>query len=153
MSPTQARRCSWTAAGEPPLLGARRHARPECHASYDPFVHSMRRLFTMVAVILLSGVLPLAASVRLCPRRSCCRPHTKTATLTTNCCTPARCESPARSDEATSAKSASVQPQLFVAGVIAQHAVARTTTSDVPRRIDTGPPVRQRLAALSILLI
>ena len=109
----------------------------------------------MAAVVLLSGVLPLAASVRLCPKRACCRAQAKTATLTTTpgCCTPARCESSSRSDEATSAKSVSVQPQLFVADVTARHADVRTTTSDAPRRIDTGPPVRERLAALSILLI
>lgn len=117
----------------------------------------MRRLFAVAAVLLLSGLLPLAASARLCASKRCCRSRSRaTATVgaTSACCNPTSCGTETRDFDATSAKSAP-QPQLVVAAVSAQKVVFATTPGNATARVDSGPPplTRERLATLSILLV
>jgi len=117
----------------------------------------MRRLFAVATVLLLSGLLPLAASAGLCATKRCCRGRSQaTATVgaNTECCHPTSCGADTRDVDATSAKSAP-QPQLIVAAVSAQSVVIASTPSHATVRVDSGPPpvTRERLATLSILLV
>jgi len=120
-----------------------------------PFVPVMRRLYAAVVVLSLSGLLPLVAAAGLCAAKPCCHPHADAAaaSLATNpgCCGTTSNFS-AHSTEATSAKTAGVQPQL-VDRVGREHVlpvIAVSTRSG----IETGSlHTRQRLATLSILLI
>src|SRR3954454_19756377 len=118
----------------------------------------MRCLAAVATVLALSGLLPLSAMAGFCAARPCCRAHSHAgmAAMRTSpaCCNETNCDTSANHAEATSAKSTAVQPQLIVT-------LATPSTIVVPAQwlaaggpIDTGPrPVRQRLAALSILLI
>ena len=116
----------------------------------------MRRLFAAVVVLLLSGLLPLAAAAGFCSAKPCCRPHAdaSTASLATSpeCCGTTSNFSAPRT-EATSAKTAGVQPQLVDTGDRAQP-VLPAISVPTRRGIETGSHHRQqRLATLSILLI
>jgi hypothetical protein len=117
----------------------------------------MRRLFAVAAVLLLSGLVPLAASAGLCATKRCCRSRSHaTATVGANseCCNPTSCGTDSRDVDVTSAKSAP-QTQHIVAAISAQKVVIGTTPSNAPVRVDSGPPplTRERLATLSILLV
>lgn len=117
----------------------------------------MRRFFAVAAVLLLSGLLPLAASAGLCATKRCCRSRSHaTATVGANseCCNPTSCRTDTRDVDATNAKSVP-QPQLIVAALSAQKVVIATTPGNATIRVDSGPPplTRERLATLSILLV
>jgi hypothetical protein len=118
----------------------------------------MRRVFAIAAVLLLSGLLPLAANAGFCAARPCCRihAHASAASFGANgCCNPTNCDATAHSVDGTTAKSTTAPPPLFVAAVFAKTVVLLRTPSEMAARVDTGPPplTRQRLATLSILLI
>jgi hypothetical protein len=117
----------------------------------------VRRLYAIAAVLLLSGLLPLAANSGFCAAKPCCRihSHASTASLANPaCCNPTNCDTAIHYVDATSAKSTTVQPQVVVAAIRAQE-VLIAAQSDATIRVDSGPPplTRQRLATLSILLI
>jgi hypothetical protein len=116
----------------------------------------MRRLFAVAAILLLSGLLPLAASAGLCATKRCCRSRSHATAVGANseCCNPTSCGTGTRDVDATSAKSAP-QPQLVVAAVSAPKVVIAITPSNATVRVDSGPPplTRERLATLSILLV
>jgi hypothetical protein len=107
----------------------------------------MRRTFAIFAVLLLSGLLPLAASASACASEPCCRSHR-------DCC----------NEETTCATPAPVPQVVIVAGTTAPAFVVAAEEPlriiDVPqvahvdRYRDVGsPPTSRRLASLSILLI
>jgi hypothetical protein len=114
----------------------------------------MRRLVSVAVVLVLSGLLPLAASVGACGTKHCCRAQSHDAALANRgCCGhETNCLTAARDVQATAAASVTVAPQLVATVSIATR-VARAAAA-TPARIDAAPPpTRQRLAALSILLI
>jgi len=116
----------------------------------------MRRLFAAVVVLLLSGLLPLAAAAGFCAAKPCCHPHADagTASLATSpeCCGTTSNFSAPRT-EATSAKTAGVQTQL-ADRVVREKRVLPVIAVSTCSGIETGSPhTRQRLATLSILLI
>ena len=117
----------------------------------------MRRLFAVAAVLLLSGLLPLAASAGLCATKRCCRSRSRaaaTVSATSACCNPTSCGTDTRDVDATTAQSAP-QPQLVVAAVGAQEVIIAAMPRNATVRVDSGPPpmTRERLATLSILLV
>ena len=117
----------------------------------------MRRFFVLAAVLLLSGLVPLAASAGFCARRVCCRTQSNagTAAVGSNpgCCKVNNGDT-ANHNEATNAKALQVQLQLASMAVGVPATTAVIVASDSPRRT-TGspPPTRERLATLSILLV
>ena len=116
----------------------------------------MRRLYAAVVVLLLSGLLPLAAAAGLCAAKPCCFPHTDAGTVSLaaspECCGTTSNFS-ANRIEATSAKTAGVQPQLVDTGGRVQPVLPAISIS-TRGGIETGSlHTRQRLATLSILLI
>jgi hypothetical protein len=117
----------------------------------------MRRLFTTVVMFMLSGLVPLALSAGFCGTKPCCHLHAdgSTASLDTR---PKCCETvsdfSAHSEEATSAKTTQLHPQLVDPDGPVQAVLLPATPACTHGRIVSGPPhPRQRLATLSILLI
>ncbi|HEV7484543.1 MAG TPA: hypothetical protein VGQ65_02590 [Thermoanaerobaculia bacterium] len=126
----------------------------ECRDHQDPFVLVMRRLFAAVAVLMLSGLLMLAAG--LCGGKACCHSQApgSAASLDTNppCCDETNCDT-TLSVDATAAKTAIVQPPQVAAITVAVQPLLLQSTSPRPR-IQSGPlGTRQKLATRSILLI
>ena len=121
------------------------------------FVPLMRRTFALVAVVLLSGMLPLAASVGFCGDKPCCRSRIALATASLGaprpCCNETNC-SAARDTEATNAKGASVRVQFPVVVVTTARTLITSGAEYALALPFTGsPPTARRLATLSILLI
>src|SRR4029077_5923526 len=98
-------------------------------------VNTMRRVFAIASVLLLSGFLPLAANAGLCAAKPCCRVHPRASTAalgaSSGCCNPTNCDATAHSVDATAAKSTTVQPQLFVAAVCAKTVVFVRTPGEM----------------------
>lgn len=114
----------------------------------------MRRIAAVAAMFLLSGALPLVAASGLCATRPCCRSHHASVKAQRPCCTPGNCDVTANHDDATTAKVAADAPQFSATLIVVPDVVVATPRIASDLRIDTGPPTtRQRLAALSILLI
>ena len=117
----------------------------------------MRRAIAAAAVLILSGLLPLAATAGLCAMKPCCHAHRDASPMARasdpKCCSETNCDAASSHVDATASKTMTVHP-TFVATPAAQVdvvVVARLVPHD---RLDTGPPpTRQRLATLSILLI
>jgi len=110
----------------------------------------------MVIVLAVSGLLPLTVMSGFCAAQSCCRSHAGTASVDTNsaCCDETNCDTSAQQVRATSAKTATVPPQLVFTLLTPSSNIITAQRTDHLGRIDTGPPpTRQRLATLSILLI
>ena len=116
----------------------------------------MRRVLVAVVGLLLSGLLPLAASARICVTKRCCKSTHQTVSLSQNraCCATVACNPGGRDVATTKATTTVAQPRIAAAVVsVATPPVAPR----VPARaiaLDTGPPsTRLRLATLSILLV
>jgi len=114
----------------------------------------LRRLVAAVAVLMLSGLLMLAAG--FCGGKTCCRSQApgSAASLDTNpaCCDQTNCDT-VLSVDATGAKTAIVQPPQVAAFTVAVQPLMLQSTSPRPR-IQPGPlRTRQRLATRSILII
>ena len=119
----------------------------------------MRRALAIAAVLVVSGLLPLAAASGLCASKPCCRAHdhahASSVAASRECCTEINCNIATRDTDATSAKNISVPPQVAMVAV-APYVIATTmpASESASGRCDTGPPpTRQRLATLSTLLI
>ena len=116
----------------------------------------MRRLYATVVMLMLSGLVPLALTAGFCATKPCCHLHAdaSTASLDTK---PECCETvsdfSADSQEATTAKTALLHPQLVESDGPVQAVLSPATPACMHGRIDSGPPhPRQRLATFSILL-
>lgn len=114
-----------------------------------------RRLFAVVAALLVSGLLPLAAAAGVCVAKPCCHTsHTARIAASSPRCCSTNAESAAAQSPATNAKTSTAQPHAIASAVITPHLAAAAARTEMPSRVDTGPPsTRQRLATLSILLI
>lgn len=119
----------------------------------------MRRALAIAAVLVVSGLLPLAAVSGFCASKPCCRAHdhahASSVAASRGCCTEINCNTTARDTDATRAKNFSVPAQVAMVS-IAPHVIAVTmaTPQSARGRCDTGPPpTRERLATLSTLLI
>jgi hypothetical protein len=118
----------------------------------------MRRALAIATVLLVSGLLPLAAATGFCAQQPCCHAHhhAGTASLGTHpdCCNETNCDTTTHHVDATSAKSIPAQPQLAIVPLAPQAIAATLASHGASGGPDTGPPpTRQRLATLSILLI
>jgi hypothetical protein len=116
----------------------------------------MRKLLFAVGVLVIAGVLPAVASLRACGPQACCRSfQVATPSFTARgCCSPATCAAapPSESTRTTTESHLDFAPIEVIAPVL----IAPLWPPRVPQRIAIAPgspPIQQRLAALSILLI
>jgi hypothetical protein len=122
------------------------------------FATVMHRFVALVAVVLVSGFLPLAAGAGFCAAKPCCRNHAQASDISLGahpaCCNETNCSTSSPDTEATvhakrTVTQSPVVTAALVSNVISNHPVAHFT-----QRSDVGsPPTQRRLAALSILLI
>lgn len=108
----------------------------------------MRKLFAVVVLVALTGVLPAAASVAACAKHSCCARPARTVDAHRSCCTVAAAPASAPREAEQVVAATVVMPAPSTVTVAAPHATAH------PRNRETAsPPTSRRLAALSTLLI
>jgi hypothetical protein len=116
----------------------------------------MRRLFALIVVLTVSGVLPLMAGVSACAATPCCRAHTSSDQSITapSCCKETSC-SPAVSDVQATNQIAKILIKPSVATVsLAEVEVAGSRYVIAELLAPGSPPAQQRrLAVLSTLLI
>lgn len=119
----------------------------------------MRRALAIAAVLVVSGLLPLAAASGFCASKPCCRAHdhahASSVAASRDCCTEGNCNTAARDTDATSANNVAPSPQIAMV-MVAPYVLAVTMppSHSANGRCDTGPPpTRERLATLSTLLI
>jgi hypothetical protein len=127
-------------------------------AALEPaFATVMHRFVALVAVVLVSGFLPLAAGAGFCAAKPCCRSRAQAGNSLRShpsCCNETNCTTASPDTEATvhakrTVKQSPVVTAPLVSSVIANHSVAHFA-----QRFNVGsPPTQRRLAALSILLI
>jgi hypothetical protein len=117
----------------------------------------MRRLYTAVVILMLSGLMPLAFAVGFCATKPCCHLHADASSafldIEPKCCETVS-DFSAHSEEATSAKTTLLRPQLVDSDGPVQAVFLPVRQACTHDRVGSGPPhPRQRLATLSILLI
>ncbi len=117
----------------------------------------MRRVYATVVMLMLSGLVPLALTAGFCATKPCCHLHADASTafldIKPKCCETVS-DFSAHSEEATSAKTTLLHPQLVDPDASVQAVLLPARPACTHGRIGSGPPhPRQRLATLSILLI
>lgn len=118
----------------------------------------MHRVVALVAVVLVSGFLPLAAGAGFCAAKPCCRSHAQTIEISLGghpgCCNETNCETASPDSEATFHARRTVTPSPVVTMTLAANAVPSHPIEHFAPRFNVGsPPTQRRLAALCILLI
>src|SRR5690349_14854652 len=81
------------------------------------FAKMLRRILAVTAIVLLSGMLPLAGSTGFCASKPCCRGHARSGPALGShpaCCNETNCATPQRDSEATAAKIVALHPILLV---------------------------------------
>ncbi|HLJ74580.1 MAG TPA: hypothetical protein VKU62_08355 [Thermoanaerobaculia bacterium] len=117
----------------------------------------MRRISAVVAILLVSGFLPLAAAAGLCPNMRCCHSNpeaTGTISASMACCSETNCDATSGHVDATHVQNvAPAQPPVAVPSMV-MSAAAIPDCAFSSHRIDSSPPLtRERLATLSTFLI
>jgi hypothetical protein len=116
----------------------------------------MRRLFALIVVLAVSGIIPLAASAGVCAATPCCRAHAsgEQSIAAPPCCNETNCAPAPQDAQATTqiAKTLVKPPvAVFLPSVLpvtcAMPPVAEPSAHGSP------PAQQRRLAALSTLLI
>ena len=122
------------------------------------FATVMHRFVALVAIVLVSGFLPLAAGAGFCATRPCCRTHAQASDLSLGahpaCCNETNCSTSSPDSEATvNAKRTVTQPVVTAAALVSS-VTSNPSVAHFEQRFNVGsPPTQRRLAALSILLI
>jgi len=121
------------------------------------FASMMHRFVALVAVVLVSGFLPLAAGAGLCAAKPCCR-HAQTSDLSLGshsaCCNETNCSTSSPDTEATVHAKRTVTQSPAVTAALVSNVTSNHPVVHFAHRFDVGsPPTQRRLAALSILLI
>jgi hypothetical protein len=116
----------------------------------------MRRLFALIVVLTVSGVLPLMAGAGACAATPCCRAHASSeqSIAAPPCCKETTC-APATADVQATNQIAKILVKPSVAAVsLAAVAVSRSLPAVAEALAPGSPPAQQRrLAVLSTLLI
>ena len=117
----------------------------------------IRRSLALVAVVLVSGFLPLAATAGFCAAKPCCR-HAQTSDVSLGahpaCCNETNCSTSAPDTEATVHAKRTVTQSPVVTGALVSNVISHHPVAHFAQRFNVGsPPTQRRLAALSILLI
>jgi hypothetical protein len=87
------------------------------------FAAVMRRLFALVAIISMSGFLPLSSGAGFCASRPCCRTHPVSGLSFAShpaCCNQTNCATATRNSEATCGKNGSEHRDLVAPAIIAE---------------------------------
>ena len=112
----------------------------------------MRKLLAAVAFLVITGVLPAVASAGICAAQRCC--HSHPVASRPGCCSETNCSTAPVDEFTQSTKDAHLHSRHI--GLVAEGVIAPVRRLLVPDCISThpgSPPIRQRLATLSILLI
>jgi hypothetical protein len=114
----------------------------------------MRRLFTLIVVLTVSGVLPLMAGASACAATPCCRAHASSdqSIAAPSCCKETSC-SPAASDVQATTQIATSVVTSPVAAVSLVSLTAVILPAAAPLAPGSPPALQRRLAVLSTLLI
>jgi hypothetical protein len=126
-------------------------------APVHAFASVMHRFVALVAVVLVSGFLPLAAGAGFCAANPCCR-HAQASDLSLGahpaCCNETNCSTSSPDTEATVHAKRTVTQSPVVIAALVSNIVSNRPVVHFAHRFDVGsPPTQRRLAALSILLI
>jgi hypothetical protein len=117
----------------------------------------MRKLFTAVALVLITGVFPAVASLGLCAARPCCRAQQSGPRgIGTNqgCCNETNCSQAAPGESQLTRHTKRTFTEQAVAVVVDVVCVPAAVIVRQSDRLSLGsPPRQQRLATLSLLLI
>jgi hypothetical protein len=116
----------------------------------------MRRLFALIVVLTVSGLLPLAASAGVCAATTCCRAHaaSEPSIAAPPCCNETRCvPAPPDAQATTEIAKTLVKPSAPVISLAALLLVSAMPRITEPAAHGSPPAQQRRLAALSILLI
>jgi len=126
-------------------------------ASMHAFATMMHRFAALVAVVLVSGFLPLAAGAGFCATKPCCR-HAQTSDFSLGshpaCCNETNCSTSSADTEATVHAKRTVTQHSPVVIAAVSNVISNPPVAHFAKRFNFGsPPTQRRLAALSILLI
>jgi hypothetical protein len=122
------------------------------------FATVMHRFVALVAVVLISGFLPLAAGAGFCAAKPCCRSHAQASDFSLGahpaCCNETNCSTSSRDTEATVHAKRTVTHSPVVIAALITNVIPNHPVGHFAQRFNVGsPPTQRRLAALSILLI